>query len=165
MAEAPCRDPRASLSPVRSLALTATFRTHLAPAPARAPARRAPACTPSFPAPISGFCVGSRYLYVAEHTHLTRTHTDPGVWRCSAGDARTGCRASRIAPRPLTRAHPRGAPLGAPSYPVISRVLCAFALFVCGRAHTFDANPHKCGGFGVFRGDERMRAGAGRGPR
>ena len=93
---------------------------------------------------------------------------------------RRGCahRLSRIPAAPHARFTPAASralcstpapPLPAPASPRRRhcRDLCAFALFVCGRAHTFDANPHRSPGeaqgpgvSAVFRDQEAMRAGS-----
>ncbi len=124
----------------------------LAPSRATHPVARAPTSVPhpAVRAPaLLAFCVGSRHLYVAEHTHLTRRHTrgergGVGAWVRAAFAAShpAACVATRrdvaraASRRDLARAASRRRRV--PS----ARDLCGFASFVCGRARTFDAETH-----------------------
>ena len=139
------------------------------PVPRPHPVARAPTSAPH-PPPLEpallAFCVGSRHLYVAEHTHLTRRHTrgergGVGAWVRAAFAAShpAACVATRrdvaraASRRDLARAASRRRRV--PS----ARVLCGFAAFVCGRTHTFDAETHTRRGGVATRGGGRRRGG------
>ncbi len=121
------------------------------------------ACLPPLRRPRSGstrvLCGFASFVCGRAHTFDAETHTRRKRWRWGVGARCIRRVASRrdvaraASRRDLARAASRRRRV--PS----ARVLCGFASFVCGRAHTFDAETHTRRGGVATRGGGRRRGG------
>ena len=121
---------------------------------------------------------------VGPSARVHRKCREPPLWRCTPvfsvysssarGERRIPPRFRRASAAPPRFRRRAARPRVAPAASRFLRLLCGLALFVCGTAHTNDANPHKSvgsGRAGPKRGPsgaewcERRRARGGRGAR